>query len=122
MINKEDFIRISWSEEIGQVVENLNMATEEEKYIKRCENLNKAEHSNWIGIANQNAIEYLINKKKKLEKYLKQTEDILDKVTNRLEEEIKRSINKENLLIDVGKYEEAKRNLKLINENRENER
>lgn len=122
MINKEDFIRISWSEEIGQVVENLNMAIEEEKYIKRCENLIKAEHSNWIGIANQNAIEYLINKNKKLEKYLKQTEDILDKVTNRLEEDIKTSINKENLLIDVGKYEEAKRNLKLINENRENER
>ncbi|CDE10241.1 unknown [Clostridium sp. CAG:354] len=98
------------------------MASEEEKYIKRCKNLIKAEYSDWIGIANQKAIEYLINKNKKLEKYLKQTESILDKVTDRLEEDIKTSINKDDLLIDVGKYEEAKKILKLINENKENEK
>lgn len=98
------------------------MASEEEKYIKGCENLIKVELSNWIGIANQKAIEYLINKNKKLEKYLKQTEDILDKVADMLEKDIKTSINKEDLLIDVGKYEEAKKILKLINENKENEK
>lgn len=37
------------------------MASEEEKYIKRCKNLIKAEYSDWIGIANQKAIETVLN-------------------------------------------------------------
>ena len=38
-----------------------------EKDIKRCEQLIKPEHANWIGISNQLAIAHLIEKIKELE-------------------------------------------------------
>lgn len=38
-----------------------------EKDIKRCEELIKPEHANWIGISNQLAIAHLIEKIKELE-------------------------------------------------------
>ena len=36
----------------------------EEKAIKRCEELIKPKHANWIGISNQEAIRELLNKSK----------------------------------------------------------
>ena len=42
-----------------------------EKDIKRCEQLIKPEHANWIGISNQLAIAHVLNRTKELEeKYL----------------------------------------------------
>lgn len=38
-----------------------------EKDIKRCEELIKKEHANWIGISNQLAIAHLIERTKELE-------------------------------------------------------
>ena len=38
-----------------------------EKDIKRCEELIKPEHSNWIGISNQLAIAHVVDRVKELE-------------------------------------------------------
>lgn len=38
-----------------------------EKDIKRCEQLIKPEHANWIGISNQLAIAHIVDKVKELE-------------------------------------------------------
>lgn len=43
---------------------------EEEKAIERCKELIKPEHSNWIGITNQKAIETVLNLIDKLNKVI----------------------------------------------------
>ena len=52
-----------------------------EKDIKRCEQLIKPEHANWIGISNQLAIAHLIKKIKELEEENKKLKAKID-VTN----------------------------------------
>ena len=52
-----------------------------EKDIKRCEQLIKPEHANWIGISNQLAIAHLIKKIKELEEENKKLKEKID-VTN----------------------------------------
>ena len=52
-----------------------------EKDIKRCEQLTKPEHANWIGISNQLAIAHLIKKIKELEEENKKLKAKID-VTN----------------------------------------
>ena len=46
-----------------------------EKDIKRCEELIKPEHANWIGISNQLAIVHLIERIKELEEALLKVKD-----------------------------------------------
>ena len=56
-----------------------------EKDIKRCEQLIKPEHANWIGISNQLAIAHLIKRIKELEEEKKNRVDFQQKyieVTN----------------------------------------
>ena len=65
-----------------------------EKDIKRCEELIKPEHANWIGISNQLAIAHIIDRVKEVETdlttvYLKGYEDCrqkyMQKVKNKIE-------------------------------------
>lgn len=44
------------------------MTKEQEKAIERCNKLIETEHSNWIGIANQKAIETVLNMLKEKDK------------------------------------------------------
>ena len=52
-----------------------------EKDIKRCEELIKPEHSNWIGISNQLAIAHVVDRVKELEEENKKLKAKID-VTN----------------------------------------
>ena len=69
-----------------------------EKDIKRCEQLTKPEHANWIGISNQLAIAHVVDRVKEVESdlttvYLKGYADAEEKYKKRikeLEEENKR--------------------------------
>ena len=56
-----------------------------EKDIKRCEQLTKPEHANWIGISNQLAIAHVVDRVKELEEEKKNRVDFQQKyieVTN----------------------------------------
>lgn len=46
-----------------------------EKDIKRCEELIKKEHANWIGISNQLAIAHIVDRIKELEEALLKVKD-----------------------------------------------
>ena len=48
---------------INGVAKEINI----EKDIKRCEQLTKPEHANWIGISNQLAIAHVVDRVKELE-------------------------------------------------------
>lgn len=62
------------------------MIKEQDKAIKRCNKLIETEHSNWIGITNQKAIETVLNmlkeKEAEIEKYKKLLVDNLAKNLN----------------------------------------
>ena len=62
------------------------MIKEQDKAIKRCNKLIETEHSNWIGITNQKAIETVLNmlkeKEAEIEKYKKLLADNLAKNLN----------------------------------------
>ena len=62
------------------------MIKEQDKAIKRCNKLIETEHSNWIGITNQKAIETVLNmlkeKDAEIEKYKKLLADNLAKCVN----------------------------------------
>ena len=81
-----------------------------EKDIKRCEQLTKPEHANWIGISNQLAIAHVVDRVKEVENdlttvYLKGYADAEEKYKKRikeLEEENKRLKAK----IDVTNWQE----------------
>ncbi len=82
-----------------------------EKDIKRCEQLIKPEHANWIGISNQTAITHLIERIKKLEEEKKNRVDFQQKyieVTNLYLNSIPKQKVK-------NKIEEAKHNKKVGN-------
>ena len=57
---------INREESIEYKISDTNVGNIEED-IKRCEQLIKPEHANWIGISNQTAITHLIEKIKELE-------------------------------------------------------
>ena len=99
-----------------------------EKDIKRCEQLIKPEHTNWIGISNQLAIAHIVDRVKEVENdlttvYLKGYADAEEKYKKRikeLEEEnyvqkvalIENSVPKQKV---KNKIEEAKDNKKVGN-------
>lgn len=66
------------------------MIKEEEKAIERCNKLIETEHSNWIGITNQKAIETVLNmlkeKDAEIEKLRKHNKELLRKLRNRVKE------------------------------------
>ena len=74
-----------------------------EKDIKRCEQLTKPEHANWIGISNQLAIAHVVDRVKELEAKT-EIKQIVDKIPiEEIEERIKIDIMSEeafNELID----------------------
>ena len=62
-----------------------------EKDIKRCEQLTKPEHANWIGISNQLAIAHVVDRVKEVENdlttvYLKGYADAEEKYKKRIRE------------------------------------
>lgn len=62
-----------------------------EKDIKRCEQLTKPEHANWIGISNQLAIAHIVDRVKEVENdlttvYLKGYADAEEKYKKRIKE------------------------------------
>lgn len=76
-----------------------------EKDIKRCEELIKPEHANWIGISNQLAIAHIVDRVKEVETdlttvYLKGYEDCrqkyMQKVKDKIEENNKIMIDTQN--------------------------
>lgn len=71
---------INREESIEYKISDTNVASIEED-IKRCEQLIKPEHANWIGISNQTAITHLIERIKKLEEENKKLKAKID-VTN----------------------------------------
>lgn len=76
------------------------MTKEQEKAIERCNKLIETEHSNWIGISNQKAIETVLNmlkeKDTEIEK-LKRDFKIVDEECSRLE----RKEAKQDKMIDL---------------------
>ncbi len=56
----------------------MPMTEEQEKTIKRCEELIKPEHANWIGISNQIAIETVLNMLKEKDKEIAKKDKIID--------------------------------------------
>ena len=67
-----------------------------EKDIKRCEQLTKPEHANWIGISNQLAIAHVVDRVKELEeenkKYIVQ---LTDEQYRNLVDVIRKEVKKE---------------------------
>ena len=91
-----------------------------EKDIKRCEELIKKEHANWIGISNQSAIAHLIEKIKELEeenatlrkakniaKEVK-IEDITQVMNKSYEEFMKQFVSKQKVKDKIEELEKAK--------------
>lgn len=80
-----------------------------EQTTKRCEELIKPEHANWIGISNQEAIRELLNmlkeKDKEIEKLKKHNKELLRKLRNRVKEVKK-----------LNKYSLYKKEFKTLNE------
>ena len=65
---------INREESIEYKISDTNVSSIE-KDIKRCEELIKPEHANWIGISNQLAIVHLIERIKELEEALLKVKD-----------------------------------------------
>lgn len=64
--------------------------TDEEKAIERCNQLIKVEHSNWIGISNQKAIETVLNLIKTQQEEIKKKDGQIQVLMNRT-----KNLNKE---------------------------
>ena len=62
------------------------MTKEQDKAIKRCNKLIETEHSNWIGITNQKAIETVLN-------MLKEKEAEIEKYKNLLASNLAKNLN-----------------------------
>lgn len=54
------------------------MTKEEEKAIERCNKLIEIEHSNWIGITNQKAIETVLNMLKEKDAEIEKKDKMID--------------------------------------------
>ena len=98
-----------------------------EKDIKRCEQLTKPEHANWIGISNQLAMAHVVDRVKEVENdlttvYLKGYADAEEKYKKRIKELEENYVQKIALLENSipkqkvkNKIEEAKDNKKVGN-------
>lgn len=82
-----------------------------EEDIKRCEELIKPEHANWIGISNQLAIAHLIKRIKELEnKYIihltdEQYRKLVDTIRKEEKEKLKQKIkDKKREIQKIGQY------------------
>lgn len=62
------------------------MTNEQDKAIERCNNLIRKEHSSWIGISNQKAIEKLLN-------MLKEKDTEIEKYKNLLASNLAKNLN-----------------------------
>ena len=72
-----------------QTIDNVeggdkNVAKVEED-VKRCNELTKVEHANWIGISNQLAISHILAERKQDKKKIKELEETLEKANNQLD-------------------------------------
>ena len=85
-----------------------------EKDIKRCEELIKKEHANWIGISNQLAIAHVVDRIKELEEENKRLKAKID-VTNWQEKTVYESL-KERYIPKQKIKNRIKENKKLIDE------
>lgn len=85
-----------------------------EKDIKRCEELIKKEHANWIGISNQLAIAHVVDRIKELEEENKRLKAKID-VTNWQEKTVYESL-KERYIPKQKVKNRIKENKKLIDE------
>ena len=85
-----------------------------EKDIKRCEQLTKPEHANWIGISNQLAIAHVVDRIKELEEENKRLKAKID-VTNWQEKTVYESL-KERYIPKQKVKNRIKENKKLIDE------
>ena len=85
-----------------------------EKDIKRCEQLTKPEHANWIGISNQLAIAHVVDRVKELEEENKRLKAKID-VTNWQEKTAYESL-KEKYITKQKVKNRIKENKKLIDE------
>ena len=54
------------------------MITEQDKAIERCNKLIETEHSNWIGITNQKAIETVLNMLKEKDTEIEKKDKMID--------------------------------------------
>lgn len=66
------------------------MITEQDKAIERCNKLIETEHSNWIGITNQKAIETVLNMLKEKDAEIEKKDNAVKRIINRLDNDIKR--------------------------------
>ena len=66
-----------------------------EKNIKRCEELIKPEHANWIGISNQLAIAHIVDRIKELEETKKYIVQLTDEQYRNLVDVIRKEVKKE---------------------------
>lgn len=80
------------------------MTKEQEKAIERCNKLTETEHSNWIGISNQKAIETVLNMLKEKDKEIQFQKDINKTEKDRhkqTERSLKGQIWKKDKMIDL---------------------
>lgn len=85
------------------------MTKEQDKAIERCNKLIETEHSNWIGITNQKAIETVLNMLKEKDEEIEMYKDIKEianyKVTDlaklKKTDEIQEELDKKNKIIDL---------------------
>lgn len=93
-----------------------------EKDIKRCEQLIKPEHANWIGISNQLAIAHVVDRVKEVENdlttvYLKGYADAEEKYKKRIKE-----LEEENYVQKVALLENSIPKQKVKNRIKENKK
>lgn len=85
------------------------MTKEQDKAIERCNKLIETEHSNWIGITNQKAIETVLNmlkeKDAEIEKLRKHNKELLRKLRNRVKEvkKLQKNPNYKDIVTKQGK-------------------
>ena len=79
-----------------------------EKDIKRCEQLIKPEHANWIGISNQLAIAHLIERIKELEEENKRKDMFVEMAKEVIENSILKQKVKDKIEEINKEYEDSK--------------
>ena len=75
------------------------MTKEQEKAIERCNKLIETEHSNWIGISNQKAIETVLNMLKEKDNIIEGKECVIETQAHN-EEVLLNTLKKKDKMID----------------------
>ena len=102
--------------------ENAIKVFDVKQKIKRCEELIKPEHANWIGISNQEAIRELLNMLKKKDEMIEFQKDInkIEKDRHKkTEKSLKGQIIKNNKIIEKLEKEAQKYFEEIIKQDRE---